>query len=87
MRGSDFLFDYFDFLYYKFLKVTLNCGGLYINYPKWLEHKKTTINPKNNDNKCFQYAVAAAKILNKLKVTQKEYQILNLLLISAIGKK
>ena len=32
----------------------------YIKTPKWLKNKKATIDPKNNDNKCFQYAVAVA---------------------------
>ena len=26
----------------------------YIDSPKWLKNKKATINPKNNDDKCFQ---------------------------------
>ena len=34
-----------------------NRGGTYIDSPKWLKNKKSTINPKNNDDKCFQYAV------------------------------
>ena len=33
---------------------------LNIDYPKWLENKNATINPKTNDNKCFQYAVTVA---------------------------
>ena len=28
--------------------------------PKWIKNKKATINPKNNDDKCFQYALTAA---------------------------
>ena len=31
-------------------------GGSYIDCPKWLKNKKATINPKNNDDNCFQYA-------------------------------
>ena len=27
--------------------------------PKWLKNIKATINPKNNDDKCFHYAVTA----------------------------
>ena len=33
-------------------------GSSYIYSPKWLKIKKATINPKNNDNNCFQYALA-----------------------------
>ena len=28
--------------------------------PKWIKNKKATINPKNNDDKCFQYALTVA---------------------------
>ena len=34
--------------------------GSYIDSPKWLKDKKSTINPKNNDHKCFQYAATLA---------------------------
>ena len=57
MRGSEFEFDGVNFLYYDFNKTSINRGGSYIDSPKWLKDKKSTINPKNNDNKCFQYAV------------------------------
>ena len=46
MRGSDFEFDGVN-------KISLNRGGSYIDSPKWLKDKKSTINPKNNDYKCF----------------------------------
>ena len=57
MRGSEFEFDDVNFLYYDFNKTSINIGGSYIDSPKWLKDKKTIINPKNNDDKCFQYAV------------------------------
>ena len=49
MRRSDFLFE-------------VNCKreGLYIDSPDWIKKKKATINPKNTDDKCFQYAVTVA---------------------------
>ena len=31
-----------------------------MNSPQWLKNKKTTINPRDNDDKCFQYAVTVA---------------------------
>ena len=67
MRGSDFEFDGVNFLYYDFNKTSINRGGSYIDSPKWLKHKKSTINPKNNDDKCFQYAVTLALNLDKIK--------------------
>ena len=47
-------------LYYKLHKISLNRGESYIDSPKWLQNKKATINPKNNDDKCFQYAITVA---------------------------
>ena len=60
MRGSEFIFDSVDALHYNLNKVSLNRGGSYIDSPKWLKSKKATINPKNMDDKCFQYALTVA---------------------------
>ena len=65
MKGSGFEFDGVNFLYYDFNKISLNRGGSYIDSPKWLKNKKSTINPKNNGYKCFQYAVTLALNLDK----------------------
>ena len=54
MRGSEFEFDGVNFLYYGFNKTSINRAGSYTDSPKWLKDKKSTINPKNNDDKCFQ---------------------------------
>ena len=67
MRGSDFEFDGVNFLYYDFNEISLNRGESYIDSPKWLKDKKSTINPKNNDDKCFQYAITLALNLDKIK--------------------
>ena len=56
MSGSEFVYDSVDVLYYNLNKVSLSRVGSYIHSPKWLKNKKATINPKNNDDKCFQYA-------------------------------
>ena len=67
MRGSDFEFDGVNFLYYDFNKISLNRGRSYIDSPKWLKDKKSTINPINNNDKCFQYAVTLALNLDKIR--------------------
>ena len=67
MRGSEFEFDGVNFLYYDFNKTSINRDGSYIDSPKWLKDKKSTINPKNNDDKCFHYAVTLALNLDKIK--------------------
>ena len=66
MRGSDFAFDGVNFLYYDFNKISINRGRSYIDSPKWLKDKKSTINPRNIDYKCFQYAVTLALNLDKI---------------------
>ena len=68
IRGSDFEFDGVNLLYYDFNKISLNRGGSYIESAKWIKDKKSTINPKNNDYKCFQYAVTVA--LNHDKINK-----------------
>ena len=35
MRGSEFIFDSADFLYYHLRKINLSRGRSYINSPKW----------------------------------------------------
>ena len=60
VRGSEFVYDSVDELYYNLNKVSLSRGGSYIDSSKWLKNKKATINPKNNDDKCFQYALTVA---------------------------
>ena len=64
MKGSDFEFDGVSFFCYDFNKTSINRGRSYIDSPQWLKNKKSTINPKNNDDKCFQYAVTLALNLN-----------------------
>ena len=46
MKGSDFAFDGINYLYYDLNKITISKGGSYIDSPKWLKNKKSTINPK-----------------------------------------
>ena len=67
MTGSKFEFDNVNFLYYDFNKTSINRGGSYKDSPKWLNSKKSTINPKNNDDKCFQYALTLALNFDKIK--------------------
>ena len=64
MRESEFI---------KLPKISLNRGGSNIDSLKWLKNNKATINPKNNDDKCFQYAVAVA--LNNQKIKRNPERI------------
>ena len=67
MRGSEFIFEGVDALYYDLNKVNLSRGGSYIDSPEWLKNKKTTVNPKNNDDKFFQYATTVALNYEQIK--------------------
>ena len=42
-------------------------GKLYIKSPEWLENKRATINPKNNDDKCFRYGLTVALDYDKIE--------------------
>ena len=55
MRESDFIFDSVQLMYYKCNKVNFQHSGSHS--PHSLKKKKATINPKNKDDKCFQYVV------------------------------
>ena len=55
MRGSDFIFNSVQLLYCKCHKVNFRRGGSNTDSPDWIKNKKATINPKNKDDKCFQY--------------------------------
>ena len=68
MKGSESEFDSVNLLYYDFNKTSLDRSGSYIDSPEWIKNKKSTINPENNDYKCFQYAVTVA--LNRGKINK-----------------
>ena len=67
MRRSDFISDSVQLMYYKCHKVKFKHGGSYIDSPDWIKQKKATTNPKNTDNKCFQYAVTVALSYKEIK--------------------
>ena len=76
MRGSEFIFDSVDAMYYDLNKISLSKGGSYIDSLEWLKNKKATINAKNNGDKCFKYAAAVA--LNHEQIKIHPERILNI---------
>ena len=66
MKGSDFIFNGINYLYYDLNRITISKGGSYIESPKWLKDKKCIINQKNTDNKYFQYATTLALNFNNI---------------------
>ena len=57
MKGSEFVFDHVDLLHYHPQKISLNRRLSYEDSLTWLRNKKEIINPKNNDDECFQYVL------------------------------
>ena len=73
MKGSEFVFDYVQLLYYKCHKRNPYRGGSNIDSPNWIKNKKSTINSINKKyNKCFQYAVKVALNHEQIKKICKE---------------
>ena len=76
-RESSFVFESVDLLYNHLQKTSLKrIGSSYIDSPEWLKNKKATINPKNNDDNCFQYPLTVA--LNYQNIKKKPQRISNI---------
>ena len=67
MSGSEFVFDAVNVLHYDLNNLSLNRGGSYIPTIKWLDTKKATINPKNDDNKCYMYSLVTTQDYKQIK--------------------
>ena len=76
MRGRDFIFDSVQLMYHKCHKVNFKRGGSYIESPDWIKNKKATINPKNEDNKCFKYAATVALNYKEVKYSPERVSYL-----------
>ena len=46
MRGSEFVRDSIDLLYYHLRRISLKRGGSYVGSPNWLKNKTAVIYPK-----------------------------------------
>ena len=67
-KGSEFIPESVELLYYHFQKIDIRRAESYIMSPNWIVNKKATINPKNEkDNKCFQWSIIAGLNYNKIK--------------------
>ena len=60
MESSDYVFIRVVEMTYHCHRVDLNRGGSYIELPEWVKNKKCCINPKNEDDECFKWAVTVA---------------------------
>ena len=54
-NGSNFVFEGVDLLSCQIHKTSLERGKSIIKSPEWVLNKRAKINPKNKDDKCFQF--------------------------------
>ena len=54
-------------MYCKCHKVNFKRVGSYLVSPDCIKNKKATINPKNEDDKCFQYVTTVALNYEEIK--------------------
>ena len=87
MKRNEFVFDSVDLLYYKFRRIILNRGGSYIDSPKRLKNKKSTINPKLNHNQCLQYALTVALNYQNIEQDPQTISKIKPFIINMIGNK
>ena len=67
-RGSEFIPDSVELLYYHFQRIDIRRAESYITSPNWITSKKATINPKNEkDNECFKWSIISGLNYNKIK--------------------
>ena len=66
LLNSRFGFDEVLFLDISFHHLNLTRGSSYLLLPDWLARKKAIINPQNDDEECFNWAVIAAENFNEI---------------------
>ena len=60
LLNSKFVFNEVLYIDVDFHQLNLTRGSSYIPLPDWLARKKAIINPKNEDQECFKWAVITA---------------------------
>ena len=73
MEGSNFVFKSLGLLYYGLHNISLNRSRSYIDSLDWIKNKKAAINPQNEDNECFKYAIIVALNHEKIEKTPQRY--------------
>ena len=76
LMNSRFVFDRVLFLDVNFHRLNLNRGSSYIPLPEFIARKKAVINPQNEDNECFKWAVIES--LHNLEIKKDHNRIFNL---------
>ncbi|XP_022161019.1 uncharacterized protein LOC111027104 [Myzus persicae] len=75
-RGSGFILETVDGVILTVYRYTPMVGSSYVQLPIMIENKKGTINPQNNDPKCFKWCVLARHVTgrNKFYISNNYYQ-------------
>ena len=83
LLNSRFVFDEVLFTNVNFHQLSLTRGSSYLPLPNWLARKKAIINPKNEDQECFKWAIIVAsrfeeinnnpERISKLKRFEKDF--------------
>ena len=76
----DFIFDCFHLLYYKCYEINLNQGRQYNDFFIGLKNKKTTINPANDNDKCFQYTITVTLDYEEIGKYSRRISVIKLLI-------
>ena len=66
-RGSEFIPDSVELLYYHFQRIDIIRAESYIMSPDWIVSKKAAINPKTEtDNECLKWSIIPGLNYNKI---------------------
>ena len=74
--NSRFVFEEVLFMDVNFHRLNLTRGGTHLPLPTFIERRKAIINPQNQDNECFKWAVIVA--LHNLEIKSNPERISNL---------
>ena len=77
------IFDPVQLIHYKCPKVNVKRGGSYIESSDWIKNK-STINSKNEDDKCFQYVPTVT--LNYKEIDKSHSERVSYIRVSFINK-
>ena len=65
LLNSRFRFDEILFLDINFHRLNITRGSSYLPLSDWIAKKKASINPQNDDEECFKWAVIAVLEIGK----------------------
>jgi len=75
-RGSGFTLQAIDGLLLAVYKYTPMCASSYISLPAFIDRKRATINPQNNDQQCFKWSILVKYVTgeNKFRIGENYRQ-------------